>query len=92
MRRVWVYKKPKVMKSDTVQSYGHSQADTSPVGFQSYGLVKEDTTSETTFPITAESMTSDVVPNAPTAGEEVAPISTSSFVDPHSTGIQDVNT
>ncbi len=48
--------------------------------------------SETTFPITTASMTSDVVPNAPTTGEEVAPISTSSFVDPHSTGIQDVNT
>jgi hypothetical protein len=36
--------------------------------------------SETTFPIAAASMTSDVAPNAPTAGEEVAPISTSSIV------------
>ncbi len=34
--------------------------------------------SETTFPIAAVSMTSDVTPNAPTAGEAVAPISTSS--------------
>jgi hypothetical protein len=34
--------------------------------------------SETTFPITATSMTSDVATNAPTAGEAVAPISTSS--------------
>jgi hypothetical protein len=34
--------------------------------------------SETTFPITAASMTSDVAPNAPTEGKTVAPISTSS--------------
>jgi hypothetical protein len=34
--------------------------------------------SETTFPIAAASMTSDVVPNTPTAGEVVTPISTSS--------------
>jgi hypothetical protein len=34
--------------------------------------------SETTFPIATPSMTSDVAPNAPTAGEVVDPISTSS--------------
>jgi hypothetical protein len=34
--------------------------------------------SETIFPIAAELMTSDVAPNAPTAGEAVAAISTSS--------------
>ncbi len=37
------------------------------------------TPSETTFPIVAASMTFDVAPHAPTAGEAVAPISTSSF-------------
>jgi hypothetical protein len=36
------------------------------------------TSSETTFPIAVALMTSDVAPNAPTAGEEVVPISTSS--------------
>jgi hypothetical protein len=47
-----------------------------------YSVLKSSSTtlisSETTFPIAAASMTSDVAPNAPTAGEAVAPISTSS--------------
>ena len=52
--------------------------------------------SETTFPIAAASMTSDVAPNAPTAGEAVAPISTSSsgrvLRRPTHYKIQDVST
>ncbi len=51
--------------------------------------------SETTFPIAAASMTSDVVPNAPTAGEAVAPIlhlPGGSFIDPLTKKIQDVST
>ena len=47
-----------------------------------YSVLKSSSTtlisSETTSPIAAASMTSDVAPNAPTAGEAVAPISTSS--------------
>jgi hypothetical protein len=52
--------------------------------------------SETTFPIAAASMTSDVAPNAPTAGEAFAPISTSSsgrvLRRPTHYKIQDVST